>query len=401
MVSDNNVIFLLGAGASKGIGLPTSVELLTNITEWIGLATNPYASPAVDAVIEALKTSGREPNFEDVLSAIASLAQRDKTELWPFISELREPFAEIVKIQPEFFDGLYQVILGFVRSQLDITHAKNSDWSFLKNLVQIAKRSSTPTICTLNYDLSLEMSMDSEHISYSTGFVKPEGIHSTYLPSGVDCWPFGYLRQTNILSSLDFFSQTSESEVADVRLIKVHGSLDWFRIAHRPVYEGGLRLFPEDLIVRCDFLPSETIEEIMIIGRSGKQRLEEPFLPLLREFHYAALKAGIIVVIGYSFSDEHINRVLINAQLMERLSSFDLIVINGPDWSKSARNAQTMSDEAHRAWSILLSAGKQSFDLENLTGVQVLPYYANQAINEGHLQKALKDIIKQRADRGT
>jgi hypothetical protein len=267
----------------------------------------------------------------------------------------------------------------------------------LKNLIGLAKESFDPVIFTLNYDLSLETIMEANSITYSTGFTKPKDIHTTYLPSSVELWPFGYMRELMLWNGTDIFRQTPDGEEPDVRLIKIHGSLDWFRIARPPIYDSGLRLFPEDPIVRCGFLPSETIEEIMIAGRSGKQRLEEPFLPLLRDFFYTASRANVLVIIGYSFSDAHINSILIDTQLM--FSSYDIIVINGPNWPDNASGGEFMSTEAKKTWSILFKAREQSYKWEYLSQIQVLPYYAETAINEGYLQNTLKEVLEQKRTR--
>jgi SIR2-like domain len=395
-----HVIYLLGAGAARDIGLPDSVGLLKEIQESMAGSANAYTKQVVEDLVGALKYHKGSINFEDLLSAIGVLAHPEKSELWPFVSELGRPFAEIMKRQPDFFGELHRRILGFVRYELglnEIDLTTDPRVSYLRKLIGLAKESTNPTIFTLNYDLSLERIMDAESVKYSTGFLKPKGIHAGYLTNEIAVWPLGWLR-TDIEMYPHLFDQTEDGEEADIRLVKIHGSLDWFRIPQPPIYEGGQKLFPEDPIIKCDLPPPQVVEETIIAGRSGKQRLNEPFLTLLREFHYKALQASVIVTIGYSFSDEHINRVLVNAQLAERSNSFDLIVIN-PNWPSTADGDGSMSVEAREAWRLLFLGGEESFNRENFSRVQVLPFSAAVAIQAGYLRKALAEVLEQRRRR--
>jgi hypothetical protein len=386
-MSQRNIVFLLGAGASKGIGLPTSTELLANIREWAKQGTTPYASQIIEAAIEAYEHYNDYLNFEDLLTALNSLVHREDTELWPFVATLREPFERILRSQPELFSSLYEDMWKYVRSQLVIKYSESQEWSYLKNLVRMATESATPAIFTLNYDLSLEAVMEAESIKYSTGFMWAEKMMAALgMSSNFQWWllGIGWMQASNA----DRFSQASDGQKADIRLIKVHGSLDWFRVAGSALYTvEGIQVFPEDPIVRSSSTPSSAIEEIMIAGRVGKQRLEEPFATLLREFYDAVLKADGLVIIGYSFSDEHINRILIESRL--RLREYDIIVINGPNWAVGVDSLGHLSNEAQKTWAIL----DHSYDMLTEYGgvdMYVLPYYAEEAINEGHLRRAIE-----------
>lgn len=302
-----------------------------------------------------------------------------------------------MKSEPQFFESLYQVALGFLRSQLDISKAKLSKGSYLKKLIELVRNSIHPTIFTLNYDLTLETIMEKQSIPYSTGFRRPEGIHAQCLPSSVEWWPFAHTRELVTVApwTVGELWLTADGEQPDLRLLKLHGSLDWFRIARPPAYEpsGSFKIFPQDPIIRCRFLPEETIEETMIFGRS-KRRLEDPFLILLSDFRREVLSTDLVVVIGYSFSDSHINEILVDTQVSERVRSFDVIVVNGPNWL-----TESMSAHAKRDWQSLCSAGRQRYQWEHLSEVQVVPYYAEEAINTGHLQTAIEEVLRQRGTR--
>lgn len=79
-----------------------------------------------------------------------------------------------------------------------------------------------------------------------------------------------------------------------VRLLKLHGSLDWRRV--------------EDDVLR-DANPAADweYEPGVIFGSGNKLRAYGPFLQLLRQFHDTLSKSKNLVVIGYSWRDPHIN----------------------------------------------------------------------------------------------
>jgi hypothetical protein len=128
----------------------------------------------------------------------------------------------------------------------------------------------------------------------------------------------------------------------------------------------------------------------MIFGRP-KLRAEDPFLILLTDFRREVLSTDLVVVIGYSFSDAHINEILIDTQLSERFRSFDVIVVNGPNWQTESKSAV-----AERDWQLLCSAGRQRYQWEHLSEVRIVPYYAEEAINADHLQNAIEEVLRQR-----
>lgn len=310
-----NIAFLLGAGASKGAGLPTSHELLGSMTEQMRRSQNEGARSAFLEILRTVTVNDKNANFEDVLSATSALARKDESELWRFATGLKEPLQSIQRSDPKVFANLHQELIEMLWNEINVEDKSNFDKPYLRKLVGIARSSSQPTIFTLNYDLSIETVLAESSISYSTGFRRAAGIHETYLAPGLEYWPGGYqlhemaaeYRLFSSGMSVGYFDQSADGESADVQLIKIHGSVDWFRIASPPIYEGGLKLALEDPIVRTDQWPSEGGLCMMIAGRDGKERLETPFSALLRRFYLGLQHADILVIIGYSFSDKHIN----------------------------------------------------------------------------------------------
>lgn len=395
--SDAHVAFVLGAGASKGAGLQTSAELFRTAQQFFRTTLkNPDARRAYEDVATTLEGQYHSVNIEDFLSAVRALAERKASDLFALTAGLREPYRSI---DERLLDGLYYPLVYYLKDQLSPRDRGGFLRPYLRRLARLALESRRPTFLTLNYDLCMETVLEAEGIAYATGFRKPSGIVASYLPEGIEFWPLGYEAIQIAHLEESYFGETPDSTPARARLIKVHGSVDWYRISMRPIYEGGLRLSPEDRIVRLLSEPAEGLP-MMIAGAIGKERLEEPFTTLYRHFYHEVLSTEVLVVIGYSFSDAHINKILVDAQLLERDHSYDLIVINGKNWPRGECHDNRLSERAKVAWNLLVRAGRQSAELEYLSEVRVLPYYAEEAIEGGHLERALSEIVEQRRYRG-
>ena len=75
----------------------------------------------------------------------------------------------------------------------------------------------------------------------------------------------------------------------------------------------------------------------VIFGQRGKLRAEGPFLSLLAEFERQLSNAGRLVVIGYSFRDDHVNEII------RRWTADDIarqITVVDPDWDSSGMSTR-------------------------------------------------------------
>ena len=97
------------------------------------------------------------------------------------------------------------------------------------------------------------------------------------------------------------------------RFTKLHGSLDWFDV------EGDIRRIglPFGAKSLAPFLEAARIEgdysRLMIYPNSAKDRetAEYPYVELFRDFAAAICRPNsTLVTYGYSFGDDHINRVI-------------------------------------------------------------------------------------------
>jgi len=127
------------------------------------------------------------------------------------------------------------------------------------------------TIATLNYDLGVELVAERQGIECSTG---------------VTHWA-----ETGLL---DFAS-------APLRLLKLHGSLDWRRHPYRSLLAQRLSLTSDD---------GTSGQPFLVFGQREKLRAEGPFLQLLEEFRTVLHATETLGVLGYAFRDGHINECI-------------------------------------------------------------------------------------------
>lgn len=150
--------------------------------------------------------------------------------------------------------------------------------AYLQPLVRSAVKHNT-VIATLNYDNVVELAATSCNLSTDTGITR---------------WS-----EAGTLA----FDSTALS------LLKLHGSIDW-RLDDKP---------PDD----THPLPSQVVktatrEEMekgkfrpaVVFGGRNKLTASGPFLDILRTFQDALFQADALTIIGYSFSDEHINEYI-------------------------------------------------------------------------------------------
>lgn len=169
-------------------------------------------------------------------------------------------------------------------------------------------------IFTTNYDLYSERAMDTLGIHYVNGFTG--GISKYFNPT-----IFNYA----LAEKMDL-SQSKWNVIDNFfYLYKIHGSVNWIENDD----EG--KLFKIQEIQDPTFEKLKDKESIMIHPTPLKYNasLGSPYSDLFREFQKKLMQNNnILVTIGYSFSDEHINNLIFQAFT---IPSFRLIIIGEPN----------------------------------------------------------------------
>lgn len=198
-------------------------------------------------------------NYEDFLTTLLQLARRHELEVWPIVDRLCEPIESILRVAPGRLDALYQTALEGLRRELTQEDRSKLKKPYLERLIDFALEGKRPSIYTLNYDLAVEAVLEDRLIPYANGFRKSstptqdalddfDELVRDCLQAGqvpltlseffnadfeTEFWPAAPRSSTSD-SSTGLFDLTPIGTVAKMCLVKVHGSLDWFRIIALP-----------------------------------------------------------------------------------------------------------------------------------------------------------------------
>lgn len=357
-----NTLTLLGAGASIDAGVPGSTAMTQQIVEALDTPENRHyglthaINYAVGAMIAHRTANGANAyagiDVEDLFSAVQMLAERESLEIAPFVQwspalagvrrgggslppffdkDFREGVlqdrafkgpGDMIRKAVEALTGsnaasteqLYDQLQEALLSQLtELVSVTDKNINYLHPLLE--SLDGTVEIATLNYDRSIELLCDRRSIRLDTGIANWSG--------GGD-W--------------------SWDKDAEVRLLKVHGSIDWQ--LHQEEGLGGLM---ETKVTKAGEPDSRYGLSLpgVVFGARGKLRADGPFLPMLREFENMLARADRLLVVGYSFRDAHINVALtkwINSAPLRDLSVIDPAFDDDPRvYSRDSFSSQLLS----------------------------------------------------------
>lgn len=280
----NNLSFLFGTGLSKGFGGKTMEEISVNLISDIEKKHSNLSSPFIDWLNSDLKS--KKPNVEKFLDKLYV-----KLNYLNVIGKGDQTTESLINITRE---SIYNSC--FFEPESTKLHIL---FRFLQSI--IGRKSGLSRICffTLNYDLMIEHCADELGILLNDGF---DGTIKRRLnPSQFD---------------LDFYYPSGIVGDKPVRCekvinyLKLHGSLNWSK-------EGN------------DIIKGNCSSKNMFIYPCASKYDESiymPFSELIRRFALAIRKPkSVLITIGYSFSDEHVNRLILQA--FEQ-SQFMLVIVD-------------------------------------------------------------------------
>ena len=262
----DNLSFLLGAGCSSNIvdgketGIPGMSVLYDSFFE---------KNPEFEIAGKQMKGE-YDGNLETMLEAMGAVQ-----------------IANHIQTIDEEIDKKTIKVQGYLRDQ--IKAGIKSDKGFYSKITQRSRKAPI-SIFTTNYDLFNEIALDELGFSYNNGF------------SGT------YRRKFNPISynymyveNMNLHRDVWERVASFFNLVKLHGSISWVR--------------RDDEIWEQDYKDIKDDETVMIYPTPLKDRstLMTPYSDLFRTMENRIVqKNSALVVLGYSFSDDHINRVILN-----------------------------------------------------------------------------------------
>jgi len=272
---NRHIVFLIGAGASCAVGLP-SIEGIKNS---IG---DTLEGDEKETFIRLAK----DKNIEEVLSRLRLIA-----------AVLEDSADQVDDITSEMAVNLDQKICQIIA---DLVGIKSVDCSVHERFARWAGHSHYKTpieIFTTNYDILLERGLELACIPYFDGFVG--NYEGSFRPDLVD----------SVSNSDDLVLPARW-----IRVWKLHGSVSWNKVEKN----GSLK------ISRIGgYLETESDRTLAIYP--SHQKYEEsrriPFVVLNDRLRRAlTIPETLCIIIGYSFSDEHINELLYDGARQNRAS---------------------------------------------------------------------------------
>lgn len=343
VLDGKNLSFLLGCGCSSykietdkagggkewtDVGVPTMIPLATEFYSKILVAADKaWLKEKLKFDIE---TDGFKDNLEKFLGTLHSI-------YFFYETTGQEKGAEAKKVD-EIIKKARNFLLGKCLNETNRTKGIDQELvdlykSFYRKLLYRNSNLPKPNIFTTNYDLYSEIALDKLGIHYVNGF--SGGIKKYFNPT-----IFNYA----LAEKMDL-SQSKWSVIDNfVYLYKIHGSLNWIQD------EEDSKLFKVREIQETSYANLEKKDVIMIHPTPLKQNasMGSPYSDLFREFQKKLMQNNnVLITLGYSFNDEHINNLIYQAFT---IPSFRLIVLGDQKASKDIEKLQSLDDP--RIWII-------------------------------------------------
>jgi hypothetical protein len=305
-----DLLFLLGAGASKDAGLPLAIEITDRIVDDIErsyVALMPLLRFVHGGICFGRGCSNKKPdervNIEEFLIACQDLAHRSSSTLYPFVSSWHEKLAEVGHLPPEIEEAGETNAFEFVsrhckrRLREWLTINDSTRIKYFRNLKDFISEGFRLHVFTLNYDECVELALAHElgeiNGKWTTGF-----HHKGWKPELFD----------------------NKKKRFDALLYKLHGSLDWVEDE-----DLGVCSVKWPMAEHAEEIP-DTYESLLIFATALKVIPRDPYLTLLVRFRAELLRCECVVILGYSFGDDHVNTMLLDA--MRKRPTLQCVIAN-------------------------------------------------------------------------
>jgi hypothetical protein len=305
------VAFLLGAGVSMGADLPGTAEVTRRVEVMAaearatqGLSVGAQESRLVGELLTRLRAFAEPPHDADatfnyeILHYLCRQVAEEGIEfenplIVPAIRRVTRGIVSAAQAERNRFtiEGVAAHALGSIqRVVTGSLFTSKRPIGHLDALVSACRdsRLSAIDVATLNHDTLIEGVLQARGILYEDGFLPVE--------SGLREWIRGRLMDAG----------------ARVRLLKLHGSVDWHRV--RPISSD--HAWYDDRWIQVPELDQSRLglftcppSPLILIGTTDKilDYVRFPFVDILCAFRDALGRSSRLVVSGYSFGDKAIN----------------------------------------------------------------------------------------------
>jgi hypothetical protein len=321
LLETRNLSFLLGSGCSLGEnGIPTMLQLAKSFYE--------PEEEIIRAMSESLKILLLSDGCKEILEEykIDYTNEPFKNNLEIFLGTLYSLRFYLDQIQNSEeltkIDKVINETKHYILYQCLNEDNEGKDAAILENYQNFYRKLSLrdsnlpkPNIFTTNYDLYSEKAMDELGITYTNGF---SGFVERYFNPSI----FNYA----LAEQMDISSFKWSVIDSYIYLFKIHGSVNWIEV------DEGNKLFKIKELQNSSYEFLKKQKNLMIYPSPIKQNasLGTPYSDLFREFQKRiAQKQSVLVTMGYSFADEHINNLIFQALT---IPTFRLVIFSEMGW---------------------------------------------------------------------
>ena len=294
----DELVMLLGAGASVEAGIPDSNEMVRRVEKetsegkWQDcqelyryLRSSVFYADGLKGI-----TGSNVPfNIERLVNVLDELRQREGHTLYPFVGAWNPKLQDVAGAEFERVHDLRDRIVSVLRGEW-VALAESETADYYSGLLRFQEEfGHALRVFSLNYDLCVERSC--EHGTVQRGFAGR-------------VWDWRLFDE-------------GPNEETRIFLYKLHGSLDWS--------------IAEDGTVSYSDSPSKIADDrvALIFGTSNKLQYVDPFLFLAYQLRRWTIEAArLVVTIGYGFMDDHINEIL--GQALRQDGNRRLLAVVGP-----------------------------------------------------------------------
>lgn len=271
----SQVIFFLGAGASVAAGVPDTYSF---IKEFIDSIQNRDKRRMIEEIVQILRNwKNSDIDVELLLEALTKLENKEQEPLLRFY----QGGDFVLRGYPDK-EPLINYLKDFIKSKAIVSEEKIR---YLRPLLNFVGEFKPLDIISVNYDTCIEQFCNVHKLDCQDGF----DVH----------WN----------------PKTFATEHTDVRLYKLHGSVMWYQSDRG----GYIKLPVMTETSEIQLITGEKAENLMLYPMQ-KWDYAEPLLELLVYIKHLleSETCKFLIVIGYSFRDDHIKRILWDAARKNR-----------------------------------------------------------------------------------
>lgn len=340
------VAFFFGAGASIEAGVPDTYSFVDAFLD----SLTPDDKIAIQKVIEILnqwasrQTPSAKVDIELLLDALQRLADKEQDVLLAFFEGKQST------LPASFIPGeLLKKLRDFIKSKVIVDSEAIKYLAPLRSFIQEFR---PLDIYSANYDTCIEQLCAEHKLVYRDGFD--------------EAWNPDVFEGTDI----------------DIRLFKLHGSITWYR-SDRGRYLKIPVMIKESSI---ELITKERAESLMLYP-AQKFEYVEPLFELLIQMKQRLLMCRTLIVVGYSFRDDHIRNILWDVARQNK--GFLLVLIDPNAWGIYQKRLKTYNRD------IPSPLDGRVICLPYLYG-KVLPVLKNEIFR--NIAASQKRVIKERAN---